>query len=256
MSTTPDPFDLTGRRALVTGASRGIGLAVARGLARRGAAVAITGRKADALQAAAEQLRAEGADVLPLVCHQGDPAAIGALFAQLDQHGHTADVVVINAATNPVLGPLLETDLAAWQKILDVNVTGALLTAQQACRRLLPLRRGSVVFVSSVAGLDPMPGIGAYSVSKTALLGLMRALAKELGPAGIRVNAVAPGLIETRFSEALLRDRQGYDRLMASTPLGRHGQPDDVVGAVVFLASAAAAYVTGQVLVVDGGGRV
>jgi NAD(P)-dependent dehydrogenase (short-subunit alcohol dehydrogenase family) len=256
MPAARDPFDLTGRRALVTGASRGIGLAVAKALAQRGASVAITGRKADNLRAAAEQLRATGADVHPLVCHQGDPAAISQLFEQLDQASFPADIVVINAATNPVLGPLLDLDLDAWRKIVEVNLTGALLTAQAAARRMLARGRGAIIFMASIAGIDPMPGLGAYSVSKAGLLGLMRALAKELGPSGIRVNAVAPGLIETRFSAALFQDRAAYERLIGQTPLGRHGQPDDVAGAVVFLASDAAAYVSGQVLIVDGGGRV
>jgi NAD(P)-dependent dehydrogenase (short-subunit alcohol dehydrogenase family) len=251
-----DLFSLAGRRALITGATRGIGLAIAQGFARHGAALAITGRKADTLAATAKQLEAEGASVLPIVCHQGDPGAIAALFEQLDQKGHTPEVVVINAATNPVMGPLLEIDLGAWQKILDVNLTGALLTAQHAARRLIPRKKGSLIFIASLAGIDPMLGIGAYSVSKAGLLGLAKLLAKELGPAGIRVNALAPGLIETRFASALLQDKQMYERLMAHVPLGRHGQPDDLVGAAVFLASDASAYITGQVLVVDGGGRV
>jgi len=256
MSATRDPFDLTGRRALVTGASRGIGLFVAAALTQRGAAVAITGRKPESLHTAAEHLQKSGADVRPFVCHQGDPAAITHLFEQLDQTGFDADLVVINAATNPVLGPLVDLDLDAWRKIVEVNLTGALLTAQAAARRMLPRRSGAIVFMASIAGIDPLVGLGAYSISKAGVLGLMRALAKELGPSGVRVNAVAPGLIETRFSAALFQDGAAYERLIGPTPLRRHGQPDDVVGAVLYLASDAAAYVTGQVLIVDGGGRM
>jgi NAD(P)-dependent dehydrogenase (short-subunit alcohol dehydrogenase family) len=251
-----DPFDLTGRRALITGASRGIGLAAAEALTQRGASVAITGRKADSLTAAAEQLQRSGAEVRPFVCHQGDPAAVAHLFEQLDKANFQSDIVVINAATNPVLGPLVDIDLDAWHKIVAVNLTGALLTAQAAARRMLPRQSGSLIFMASIAGIDPLPGLGAYSVSKAGMLGLMRALAKELGASGVRVNSVAPGLIETRFSAALFQDRAAYERIVAQTPLGRHGQPDDLGGAVVFLASDASSYVTGQVLIVDGGGRM
>jgi NAD(P)-dependent dehydrogenase (short-subunit alcohol dehydrogenase family) len=256
VETMTDPFDLTEKHALVTGASRGIGLAIAAGLARRGAAVAITGRKAEGLATAANQLRASGAAALTVVCNQGDPAAISALFEHLDQQGFTPDIVIVNAGTNPVIAPLVETELAAWQKIMDVNLTGAWLTAQQAARRMIALGKGSLVLVSSVAGLDPMPGLGAYSVSKAGLIGLVKALAKELAPAQVRVNGLAPGLVDTRFAAALFQDQAMYQRLLGSIPMGRHGQPDDLVGAAVFLASDAAAYVTGQVLVVDGGGHV
>jgi NAD(P)-dependent dehydrogenase (short-subunit alcohol dehydrogenase family) len=256
MTTPADPFDLSGRRVLVTGASRGIGLAIAAGLAGRGAALAITGRKADSLAAAADHLRAAGAEALPLACHQGDPAAVARLFEELDARQFTPDAVVINAGVNPIMAPLLETDLGAWQKILDVNLTGALVTAQHALRRMVARGRGAVLFVSSIAGIDPLPGLGAYSVSKAGLLGLTRALAKEVGGRSVRVNALAPGLIETRFSAALFQDRAAYEKILAGVPLGRHGQPQDVVGAAVFLVSDASAYVTGQVLVVDGGGRV
>src|SRR5262249_18943860 len=116
--------------------------------------------------------------------------------------------------------------------------------------------RGSLIVVASIAGIDPMPGLGAYSVSKAGLIGMVKALAKEVGPRGVRVNAIAPGLVETRFAAALFQDAKAYQHIMAHVPLGRHGQPDDIVGAAAFLASDAAAYVTGQVLVVDGGGRV
>jgi NAD(P)-dependent dehydrogenase (short-subunit alcohol dehydrogenase family) len=251
-----DTFDLRGRRALVTGASRGIGLAVANGLAQRGASVVITGRKLETLEAAAQQSRAASANVEAMVCHQGDPAAIAGVFTSLDDQQKPVDIVIINAATNPVMGPLLTTELSAWQKIVEVNLTGALVTAQQAGRRMAERKRGSIIFMASIAGIDPIPAIAAYSVSKAGMLGLMRALAKELGPMGVRVNAIAPGLIETRFSAALFQDPTAYRQVMAHVPLGRHGQPDDIVGTALFLASDASAYVTGQVIVVDGGGRV
>jgi NAD(P)-dependent dehydrogenase (short-subunit alcohol dehydrogenase family) len=256
MTPAANVFELTGRHALVTGASRGIGLAIARGLARQGAALTITGRNADGLDAAAGQLRNESADVQPVVCHQGDPAAIQALFDHLDHIGRQVDIVVVNAATNPVMGPLLATDLAAWKKILDVNLTGALVTAQHAARRMTERGRGALIFIASVAGLDPMPAIAAYSVSKAGLIGLTKALARELAPKGVRVNAIAPGLIETKFSAALFQDPQAYSQFMSHVPLGRHGQTTDVVGAAVYLASDASAYMTGQILVVDGGMRL
>jgi NAD(P)-dependent dehydrogenase (short-subunit alcohol dehydrogenase family) len=248
-------FDLSGRCALVTGASRGIGLAVAEGLADRGASVVITGRKVESLETAASSLRVKDVQVVPLVCHQGDPQAIDKLFQQLDKQGLTLDVTVINAATNPTYGRLLDTELAAWQKILEVNLTGAWLTARLAARRMIAQGRGSLIFMTSLAGLDPFPGLGAYNVSKAGLIALTKTLAKELAPK-VRVNAIAPGLIETRFSAALFENREAYQRLIGNTPLARHGQPQDVAGAAVFLASEASAYVTGQVLVVDGGARM
>jgi NAD(P)-dependent dehydrogenase (short-subunit alcohol dehydrogenase family) len=251
-----DLFDLTGRKALITGASRGIGLAIAQGLAGRGASLAITARKQENLETAAQQIRAAGGSVLTVACHQGDPTAIADLFSHLDAQNLVPDIVVINAATNPVMGPLAEIDLPAWQKIIEVNLTGALITAQYSIRRMLPNRRGSLIVVASIAGIDPLPGLGAYSVSKAGLIGMVKALAKELGPAGIRVNALAPGLVETRFSSALFQDKAAYEKIMSQVPLGRHGQPSDLVGAAVFLASDASAYMTGQVLVVEGGGRV
>lgn len=250
-----DPFDLSGRKALVTGASRGIGLAIATALAPRGASLALTARKPEGLDSAVKDLQSQGADVRGLICNQGDPVAIQGLFEQLDASGFVPDIAILNAATNPVLGPLLDTDLGAWQKILDVNLTGAFLTAQAAARRMRQIGRGVLLFIASIAGIDPIANLGVYSVSKAGLLGLMRSLAKELGPQ-VRVNAVAPGLIETRFSAALFQDQETYQRLTGTLPLARHGLPEDVAGAAVYLVSDAAAYVTGQVLVIDGGSRM
>lgn len=250
------PFDLTGRRVLVTGGSRGIGLAIAEAMGKQGAILAITGRKMESLQSAADELQAAGIQAQPFACHQGEPDAIRELFRLLDGQGWMPDVVVINAATNPVMGPLLDIDLPAWEKVVAVNLTGALVTAQEACRRMKKVAKGSLIVVASIAGFDPVPDLGAYSISKASVIGMVKVLAKELGASGIRVNAIAPGLVETKFSAALLADPRRYRQMMANVPLGRHGQPEDVAGAAVFLASDAAAYITGQVLVVDGGGRV
>ncbi len=251
-----DPFSLSGRQALVTGSTRGIGLAIVRAMIARGAEVTLTGRKAETLAPVVSELQAHGARVRGIPCHQGDPAAIESLFAQLDAANAAPDIVVVNAATNPVIGGLVDVDLDAWKKILEVNLTGALLTARAALKRMLARQRGSIVFMASVAGIEPMDGLGAYSVSKAGLLGLMRGLAREVGPHGIRVNAIAPGLVETRFSQALFQDTANYQALIARTPLRRHGLPEDIAGVAVFLASDAAAWITGQTIVVDGGGRI
>jgi NAD(P)-dependent dehydrogenase (short-subunit alcohol dehydrogenase family) len=244
------------RKVLVTGASRGIGRAVAEAFVHSGADVAITGRKAESLALVAGELEGPGRQILPITCHQGHQTEVKQLFEQLDKTWGRIDVVVINAATNPVFGSLVETEKSAWDKVIEVNLTGAFLTAQAAAQRMAKQKSGAVVFISSIAAYDPVPGLGAYSVTKAGIIAMTKALAKELAPSGVRVNAVAPGLIETQLSRALIENKAIHSQLVSAIPLGRHGQPEDVVGAVLFLASDAAAYVTGQVLVVDGGSRM
>ncbi|MFM9376212.1 SDR family oxidoreductase [Gordonia sp. VNK21] len=238
-----------GKTAVVTGASRGIGLAIAQRLVDDGARVVITARKQDALDAAVEQLggpehalavagRADDAD------HQDEVVA-----AAVDTFG-SLDFLVNNTGINPVYGPLMDIEEEAARKILDVNVVGSLSWVKKAHRAWLGEHGGAIVNVASVAGLRPAPGIGFYGVSKAAVIHLTEELAVELGP-DIRINAVAPAVVKTRFATALYEGREA--EVSAAYPLKRLGEPDDIGSVVTFLLSADAGWMTGQTLVVDGG---
>ena len=238
-----------GKVALVTGGSRGIGLSIARRLVDEGAKVAVTARKPEALAAAVEALG--GADhAIGVPGKADDPehqaAAVDALIAAFGR----LDLLVNNAGINPAPGPLLTADLGAVRKTFEVNVIGALGWIREAHRAWLGEHGGSVVNVASVAGLAPSPGIAAYGATKAALINLTEQLAIELSP-GIRVNAVAPALVKTVFATALYEGRE--ERVSAAYPLGRLGLPQDIAGAVAFLGSADAAWITGHTMVVDGG---
>lgn len=247
---------LDGRVGIVTGATRGIGYAIAKALVREGAKVAITGRKAATVDAAAEQLRGEvpGAQVLPIAAHAGDPAAAVALVDAVEAAWGPVDLLVNNAATNPYFGPLLDVAPAAWKKTFEVNLDGPFALTQRVCRRLVDAGRpGSVVFVSSVFGLGAAPLQGVYGLTKAATVSLTKTLAAELGGARIRVNAVAPGLVDTRFAAMLVADPVLSAKFTDRAALGRVAQPDEIAGAVVYLSSDEASFTTGTVLVVDGG---
>jgi NAD(P)-dependent dehydrogenase (short-subunit alcohol dehydrogenase family) len=246
-------FALDDRVAIVTGASRGIGRAIALGLARAGAHVALTARKAPDLEGVAHEISGLGRRALAVAGHAGRGADIDRLFDVVQKEFARLDILVNNAATNPVFGPLIEIEEEAWDKIMGLNVKGYLLTAQRAAKQMLAVGKGAIVNVSSAGGLRASPGLGAYSVSKAAVIMLTRVLAKELGPFGVRVNAIAPALVETRFSEVLWNTPEFLQQYLKTTPLGRVGQPEEMAGAVVYLCSDAASYVTGQVLVLDGG---
>ncbi|WFR72093.1 SDR family oxidoreductase [Prescottella defluvii] len=237
-----------GRVAVVTGASRGIGLAVAQRLVDEGARVVITARKQEALDRAVEQLG--GTSVALAVAGRADDEAHQAdTFERAAQAFGVVDVLVNNTGINPVAGPVLDTDLDAARKIFGVNVLGVIGWTRQF-RQQLGRATGAVVNVASVAGLRPATDIGVYGVSKSAVIGLTAQLADENSPA-IRVNAVAPAVVRTRFAGPLFEGRE--DRVVADYPLGRLGEPEDIAAAVAFLASEDAAWITGQTLVVDGG---
>jgi NAD(P)-dependent dehydrogenase (short-subunit alcohol dehydrogenase family) len=245
-------FDLTGKAAIVTGASKGIGEAVARGLAEFGARVVVSSRKQEAVEAVAAALRADGLEAAAVAAHAGDSAALRRLVEETIRLYGRLDIVVNNAATNPVYGPLLAADDSAFDKILAVNLRGPLELARAAHPHLRQ-QGGSIVNVSSIGALSPEPGLALYSVSKAALVSLTKAMAQEWGGDGIRANAICPGLIQTKFSAALWQDERTLERFLSHVPFGRIGQPHDLVGLAIYLASDAGRYCTGGIFTVDGG---
>jgi NAD(P)-dependent dehydrogenase (short-subunit alcohol dehydrogenase family) len=245
-------FDLTDKSAIVTGASKGIGAAIARGLAEFGARVVVSSRKLEAVEAVAMELRADGLGASAVAAHMGETAGIDHLVTETVRLRGGIDIIVNNAAVNPVYGPLIDADATAFDKIIAVNVKGPLELAR-AAHPFMRRRGGSILNISSVGGLSPERGLGLYSVSKAALISLTKVMAAEWAADGIRANAICPGLIQTKFSAALWQDEANLQRFLAEIPLHRIGRPEDVVGLAVFLASDAAGYSTGGVYTVDGG---
>lgn len=249
-----DPlFDLGGQMALISGASRGIGAAIAELLARFGAEVILTSRKREACAAVAESIRAGGGRAHAYACHIGEPSDIDRLVEQLDHAGLRPSILVNNAATNPYFGPMLEMPLEAYQKTVDVNIRGYWYLSQRIARGMVERRSGAIVNIASVNAVRPAAGQGVYSFTKAAIVSMTQAYAKELAAHGVRVNAVLPGLTDTKFASALTGDPRLLEQILRTVPLARVAAPDEIAPAVLYLCAPAARYVSGACLAVDGG---
>lgn len=246
-------FQLDGKVALVTGASKGIGESIARGLAEFGAKVVVSSRKQDAVDAVAEAFNSAGLEACAIAAHMGDLEAVSRLLDKTVETCGGVDIIVNNAATNPVYGPIQDLDETAFDKMIEVNLKGPFELCKQAYPIFKQRGGGSIINISSIGGLKPEPGIGLYSVTKAALINMTQAMAQDWGADNIRVNAICPGLIKTKFSEALWQDEAIASRFIRQIPLGRLGEAQDIAGLAVFLASEAAAYCSGGIYLADGG---
>jgi NAD(P)-dependent dehydrogenase (short-subunit alcohol dehydrogenase family) len=250
---TQPQFNLQGKIALITGASKGIGESMARLMAAAGARVVVSSRKQEALDALAEDIKKEGGEATGIAAHVGDMSQVHALVEKTVATYGGVDILVNNAASNPVFGPVVECDTAAFDKIMDVNVKAPFELGKLVYPSMKSRGGGSVINISSIGGLSPEPHLGIYSVSKSALVMLTKVMAKEWGRDNIRVNAICPGLIQTKFSQALWQNEEILKRFLKATPLNRMGQPDEIGALALFLASDFSAYCTGTVFTADGG---
>ncbi|MCV2883952.1 SDR family oxidoreductase [Aestuariibacter sp. AA17] len=246
-------FDLSGKIALVTGASRGIGESIARLLAQYGAHVIVSSRKVEGCEAVASSIRDSGGSAEALACHVGEMEQIQHTFETIRaQHGRL-DILVNNAAANPFFGHILDTDLAAYQKTVDVNIRGYFFMSVEAGKLMKDNGGGVILNTASVNGVTPGDMQGIYSVTKAAVISMTKAFAKECGPLNIRVNALLPGLTDTKFASALTQNEAILNKALKVIPLGRVADPDEMAGTVLYLVSDASSYTTGASVIVDGG---
>ncbi|WP_339769853.1 SDR family oxidoreductase [uncultured Paraglaciecola sp.] len=248
-----DIFDLTGKVALVTGASRGIGESIAKLLAAYGAHVIVSSRKIDGCEAVAKRIRDDGGKATAMACHVGEMAQIEQTFATIKKDFGQLDILVNNAAANPYFGHILDTDLAAYEKTVDVNIRGYFFMSVAAGKMMKEQGGGVMLNTASVNGISPGAMQGIYSITKAAVISMTKAFAKECGPLNIRVNALLPGLTETKFASALTSNEKILNTALLTIPLGRVAQPDEMAGTVLYLVSDASSYTTGTTITVDGG---
>ncbi|MEN3971891.1 SDR family oxidoreductase [Sphingomicrobium sp. XHP0235] len=252
-----DPFDLSGKTAIVTGSSRGIGKAIAEALAQRGANVVISSRTQEACEDVAQGINdAPGGSAIAVAANISDKAALQSLVKQAEDEFGQVDILVCNAASNPYFGPMGGITDEQFEKILQNNVISNHWLIQMVAPGMLEREDGSIVIVSSIGGMTASTTIGAYNVSKAADFQLARNLAAEFGPKKVRVNCIAPGLIRTDFAKALWENPDLLKKITRHMPLQRIGEPEEIAGAAVFLASPASSYMTGQSIVVDGGSTI
>ncbi len=246
-------FDLGGRTAIVTGSSRGIGRAIAEALAHAGAKVVVSSRKANACETVVAAIKKDGGSAISVPCNVGHKDQLAALVAETRRQFGAIDILVCNAAVNPYFGPLAEISDEAYDRTMDSNVRSNLWLCQMALPDMAVRRDGAIVIISSIAGVKGTATLGAYAISKAADFQLARNLAVEWGKHNIRVNCIAPGLIKTDFAKALWDNPDLLERRLRTTPLGRMGEPEDIAGLALFLASPSASFITGQIIIVDGG---
>ncbi|AIY43516.1 Short-chain dehydrogenase/reductase SDR [Collimonas arenae] len=251
--TSTSMFDLHGKIALVTGASRGIGASIAKTLAQHGAHVIVSSRKAEGCDKVVAEIQAAGGTAETMACHIGEMAQIETLFQAIaGKHGRL-DILVNNAAANPHFGPIVETDVAAFQKTVDVNIRGYFFMSSYGAKLMAKGGGGAIVNVASVNGVTPGVFQGIYSITKAAVISMTKAFAKECAASGVRVNALLPGFTETKFASALMDNPAILKKALEHIPMNRVAQPDEMAGAVLYLVSPAASYTTGVCMNVDGG---
>ncbi|GLQ51565.1 SDR family oxidoreductase [Dyella flava] len=251
--TSPPSFDLTGKIAIVTGASRGIGAEIAKLLAAHGAHTIVSSRKQADCQTVVDQIVAAGGSAEAVACHIGEMEQIDALFAQVAQQHGRLDILVNNAATNPFFGHILDTEPSIFQKTVDVNIRGYFYMSSHGARLMAKQGGGSIINVASVNGVVPGVQQGIYSITKAAVISMTKAFAVECAELGVRCNALLPGLTDTKFASVLVNTPAILKQALAHVPMRRVAQPSEMAGAVLYLASDAASYTTGSVLNVDGG---
>ena len=255
MDFSPDEFSLKGKVALVTGGSRGIGKAIAVGLAKSGADVALASRKLPDLEEVAKEIKGAGRKSLAVAAHIGRLEEINNLIGKVKEEFGKIDILVNNAATNPTMDQAIDIEERAWDSIMNLNLKGLFFLSQAVARVMREQGGGKIINVASVAGITP-DILSVYSISKAGVIMATKTMAQQWAQYNIRVNAIAPGLTKTRFSEALWSNQDILQGAMLGTPLRRVAEPEEMVGAVIFLASDASSYVTGQVLAIDGGATI